>query len=77
MMFFCAALLYSVKQLQIAVLTYFALDLVLLPAYSHVLRLFLRDPATYKDPMEFKPERYLGPTPEPDPRTYCFGFGRR
>ncbi|KAJ8473197.1 hypothetical protein ONZ45_g16385 [Pleurotus djamor] len=37
----------------------------------------LHDPATYSDPMQFRPERFLGPRPERDPRDACFGFGRR
>ncbi|KAG7451628.1 cytochrome P450 [Guyanagaster necrorhizus] len=37
----------------------------------------LHDPAIYNSPSEFKPERFLGSTPEPDPRTVAFGFGRR
>ncbi|EAU84014.2 cytochrome P450 [Coprinopsis cinerea okayama7 len=37
----------------------------------------LHDPRVYHNPMDFKPERFLGPTPEPDPRNACFGFGRR
>jgi hypothetical protein len=40
-------------------------------------RFLLHDPRVYHEPMEFKPERFLGPTPEPDPRNACFGFGRR
>jgi cytochrome P450 len=36
-----------------------------------------RDPKVYSDPSSFKPERFLGPTPEQDPRDYTFGFGRR
>ncbi|KAJ3787492.1 cytochrome P450 [Lentinula aff. detonsa] len=35
------------------------------------------DPEVYHDPMSFKPERFLGPNPELDPREACFGFGRR
>jgi len=35
------------------------------------------DPNTYSDPFVFKPERFLGPKPEQDPREFCFGFGRR
>ncbi|TEA15638.1 O-methylsterigmatocystin oxidoreductase [Colletotrichum sidae] len=42
---------------------------------------FAHDPEVYKDPMEFRPERFLegpqGRKPEPDPRKYVFGFGRR
>ncbi|KAF8655018.1 hypothetical protein AX16_003288 [Volvariella volvacea WC 439] len=38
------------------------------------------DPAVYRNPMSFNPDRFLGTDgrePEPDPRTLCFGFGRR
>lgn len=38
---------------------------------------FTHDPATYSEPMEFRPERFLGDNPERDPREYVFGFGRR
>ncbi|KAG1745650.1 cytochrome P450 [Suillus lakei] len=40
----------------------------------------LNDPRTYANPSQFNPERFLvkdGKEPEMDPRTMCFGFGRR
>ncbi|OAX35253.1 cytochrome P450 [Rhizopogon vinicolor AM-OR11-026] len=40
----------------------------------------LNDPRTYSNPSEFNPERFLandGKGPEIEPRTICFGFGRR
>ncbi|KAG6332027.1 hypothetical protein ID866_7060 [Astraeus odoratus] len=40
----------------------------------------LHDPCIYSHPMEFRPERFLmheGKSPENDPRSACFGFGRR
>jgi cytochrome P450 len=40
-------------------------------------RAFTHDPEVYKDPMEFRPERFLGEEPEEDPTSYVFGFGRR
>jgi cytochrome P450 len=43
-------------------------------------RFMLNDPRTYANPSEFNPERFLakdGKEPETDPRTICFGFGRR
>ena len=40
-------------------------------------RAILRDGRTYTDPLEFKPERFLGGNPETDPRNVCFGLGRR
>ncbi|KAG2153555.1 cytochrome P450 [Suillus bovinus] len=36
-----------------------------------------RDKAMYHDPLEFRPERFLGPSPQLDPRKFVFGFGRR
>ncbi|OGM46071.1 putative flavonoid 3-hydroxylase [Aspergillus bombycis] len=41
---------------------------------------FAHDPEVYSDPMSFRPERFLasdGHTPERDPHTLVFGFGRR
>ncbi|KAG1817246.1 cytochrome P450 [Suillus subaureus] len=40
----------------------------------------LNNPQTYANPSQFNPERFLsidGKKPETDPRTVCFGFGRR
>ncbi|KAK7025826.1 OrdA protein [Favolaschia claudopus] len=37
----------------------------------------LNDPETYPKPDKFDPTRYLRPFPQRDPRTVCFGFGRR
>jgi cytochrome P450 len=40
----------------------------------------LRDPRTYPNPSQFNPDRYIeveGKVPQQDPRTICFGFGRR
>ncbi|KAG2138828.1 cytochrome P450 [Suillus cothurnatus] len=40
----------------------------------------LNDPRTYANPSQFNPERFLdnnGKDPELEPRTICFGFGRR
>jgi cytochrome P450 len=40
----------------------------------------LNDPQTYANPSQFNPERFLandGKEPETEPRTICFGFGRR
>lgn len=48
--------------------------------YSHANRGFTHDPNVYPDPTTFKPERFLetdGNTPELDPYTLSFGFGRR
>jgi len=37
----------------------------------------LHEPEIYPDPFVFNPERHLGDEPQRDPRTICFGFGRR
>lgn len=40
----------------------------------------MHDPSLYHDPMAFKPERFLeadGQSPEIDPQSFVFGFGRR
>ncbi|GBE86410.1 Multifunctional cytochrome P450 monooxygenase af510 [Sparassis crispa] len=37
----------------------------------------LHDSRVYSDPFTFKPERFLGKTPERDPRDFVFGYGRR
>ena len=50
-----------------------AIDLVIHRQMCH-------DPSTYADPFTVKPERFLaegGDSPELDPRTLTFGFGRR
>ncbi|KAI0888728.1 putative cytochrome P450 oxidoreductase OrdA-like protein [Annulohypoxylon maeteangense] len=41
---------------------------------------FTHDSEVYQDPMTFRPERFLeedGHKPEPDPRMFAYGFGRR
>ncbi|KAF9534995.1 cytochrome P450 [Crepidotus variabilis] len=38
------------------------------------------DPRVYNEPFRFNPDRFLSSkdrAPEPDPRDFCFGFGRR
>ncbi|KAJ7164529.1 cytochrome P450 [Mycena filopes] len=37
----------------------------------------LNDPETYPEPAAFRPERYIEEPTQRDPRTVCFGFGRR
>jgi hypothetical protein len=36
-----------------------------------------RDKEMYPDPLEFRPERFIGPSPQTDPRKFVFGFGGR
>ena len=45
--------------------------------YMSQPRNMLHDPEIYPDPFVFNPERHLGDEPQRDPRTLCFGFGRR
>ncbi|KAJ7756417.1 cytochrome P450 [Mycena maculata] len=35
------------------------------------------DPESYPEPEVFRPERFIGPNPQPDPRKIVFGYGRR
>ncbi|KAJ7215314.1 cytochrome P450 [Mycena haematopus] len=37
----------------------------------------MHDESVYPDPFVFDPERFMGNSPQPDPRDYVFGFGRR
>ncbi|PQE07819.1 O-methylsterigmatocystin oxidoreductase protein [Rutstroemia sp. NJR-2017a WRK4] len=38
---------------------------------------FTHDPTVYHSPMDFNPDRYLKAEPDPDPRNWIFGYGRR
>ncbi|KAF9232093.1 cytochrome P450, partial [Melanogaster broomeanus] len=52
----------------------------LIPAGSYVfvnIWAILHDERTYTNPLEFRPERFLGDHPEPHPGNVCFGLGRR
>ena len=40
-------------------------------------RNILHDADIYPEPFEFKPERHISTDAQRDPRTICFGFGRR
>ncbi|ELU43725.1 cytochrome P450 domain-containing protein [Rhizoctonia solani AG-1 IA] len=42
-----------------------------------MLTYVLRDPSHFSSPHIFDPSRFLRPKPEPDPRRFIFGFGRR
>ena len=44
---------------------------------THLNRLMAHDESVYKHPFSFDPTRFMGPNPERDVRSYCFGFGRR
>ncbi|KZV59281.1 cytochrome P450, partial [Peniophora sp. CONT] len=35
------------------------------------------DPGIYSQPAVFEPNRFLGPSPEMDPHSFVFGFGKR
>ncbi|KIY45174.1 cytochrome P450 [Fistulina hepatica ATCC 64428] len=54
-----------------------------IPAGTVVMPNTLRDPQSYKDPHLFEPRRFIADAgfsaqaPEPDPREYMFGHGRR
>ncbi|KAF8838072.1 cytochrome P450 [Paxillus ammoniavirescens] len=51
-----------------------------IPAGSYIFAniwAMLRDERTYANPLEFRPERFLGDNPELHPGNVCFGFGRR
>lgn len=37
----------------------------------------MHDEEMYPNPETFNPERFLSANPEPDPRKWVFGFGRR
>lgn len=41
------------------------------------IHFMMNDPRVYKQPERFMPERFLGESPEKDPRIMAFGFGRR
>lgn len=41
------------------------------------IRAMLHDSRVYADPHRFNPARFLKETPDPDPRKFIFGFGRR
>ncbi|QRV88264.1 cytochrome P450 family protein [Ceratobasidium sp. AG-Ba] len=44
--------------------------------YSNIWAI-THDPALYSSPHTFNPHRFLKPLPDPDPRKYIFGFGKR
>lgn len=52
-----------------------------LQSHNIIVRKILHDPQTYKNPMDFNPERFLvspeRAIPEEDPRHAAFGYGRR
>ncbi|KAF5534090.1 oxidoreductase [Fusarium napiforme] len=56
------------------------IDVYLIPKGAMILPniwQICHDPALYRDPMTFRPERFLGPEAETDPGRFVFGFGRR
>lgn len=59
----------------IANIWYLKLLLHVRDIYTMLRRAILHDESVYHEPLAFKPERFLGPNPEPDP-TVAFGFGR-
>ncbi|KAG8743732.1 hypothetical protein FRC10_011514 [Ceratobasidium sp. 414] len=42
-----------------------------------IKRGMLHNPEQYESPFDFNPDRFLKSSPEPDPRKYIYGFGRR
>ncbi|KAF7324453.1 Cytochrome P450 [Mycena sanguinolenta] len=52
----------------------------LIPAKTTVIAniyAMMHDETVYPDPFVFNPERFMGSNPQPDPREFVFGFGRR
>ncbi|KAF7359102.1 Cytochrome P450 [Mycena sanguinolenta] len=52
----------------------------LIPAKTTVIAniyAMMHDETVYPDPFVFNPERFMGSNPQPDPRDFAFGFGRR
>jgi len=40
-------------------------------------RNIMHDEKIYTNPYTFNPDRFLGPTPDRDPASFVFGYGRR
>ncbi|KAJ4354314.1 uncharacterized protein N0V89_006048 [Didymosphaeria variabile] len=55
-------------------------DFLQISAHFLLPRWYTHDPAVYPDPMTFNPDRFIQMgthNPEPDPRNFIFGYGRR